>query len=102
MASAEDEAAFLLVMTIAKAEHLVAVVVLREAPDAATIFSKYPHEEGRVAVVLEVEGVPPTKAARAGKRLPAVGQGYVARDGDLNRDLRSPAAAAVRLQPEPT
>ena len=75
MASAEDEnAAFLLVTTVIKAEHIVAVVVLRAAPDAATIFPKYPHEKGRFAVVLEVEGAPPAQPARAGECLPASGQ----------------------------
>ena len=48
-----------------------------------------------------MEGAPPAQAMRAGERLPTAGQSYVARDGDLDRDPRSPAAATVCLQPEP-
>ena len=98
---AEGRLALILVMAVAKAKHLLVVVRLGAAPGAATIFPKHPHVEGRVAVLLEMEGAPPTQAARTGKRLPAVGQGYVARDRDLNRDRGSSAAAAIRLQPEP-
>ena len=65
--------ASLLVTTITKAEHLVAVVVLGAAPDTATIFPEHPHEEGRVAIVLEAEGTPPAQPARTGERLPAAG-----------------------------
>ena len=86
MAVAENKPAFALVTAVAEAEHLTTVVVLRAAPDAATIFPEHPHIEGRIAIVLEVEGAPPAQAARAGKRLPAAGQGCVARDGDLDRD----------------
>ena len=78
--------ALILVSTIAKAEHLLAVVHLRAAPGAATIFPKHPHIEGLSTIVLEVDGAPPAQAARAGKRLPATGQGCVARDRDLDRD----------------
>ena len=65
-----------------------------------TIFPKHPHEKGRSTIVLEVEGAPPAQAARAGKCLPAAGQGHVPGDGDLHRDLGSPAVAAVHLEPE--
>ena len=44
----------LLVPTIAKAEHLLAVVHLGAASGATTIFPEHPHEEDRVAVELEV------------------------------------------------
>ena len=83
----------LLVPTTAKAEHLLAVVHLGAASGAAIVFPEHPHEEGRVAVELEVEGAPPAQAARAGERLPTVGQNYVARDGDLDSNPRCPAAA---------
>ena len=73
MAGAEGGPAVTLVAAVAKAEHLIAVVVLGAAPDAPTIFSEHPHIEGRVVVVFEVEGAPPAQAARAGKRLPAAG-----------------------------
>ena len=63
--------ALVLITTIAKAEHLLAVVDLGAAPGAATIFPKHPHVEGRITVVLEMEGAPPAQATRAGKRLPA-------------------------------
>ena len=86
MAGAEGKPAFTLVAAVAETEHLTAVVVLRAAPDAAAIFPEYPHIEGRVAIVLEVEGAPPAQAACAGKRLPAVDQGCVACNGDLDRD----------------
>ena len=72
-----------LITTIAKAEHLLAVVHLGAAPGAATIFPEHPHIEGRPTVILEVERAPPAQAARAGKCLPATGQGYVAGGGDL-------------------
>ena len=88
-------------MAIIETEHLLAVVRLGAAPGAATVFPKHPHVEGRAAIELEVEGAPPAQAMRAGERLPAMGQSYVSRDEDLNRDPGSPAAAAVRLQPEP-
>ena len=65
--------ALILVMAIAKAEHLLAVVHLGAAPDTAAVFRKHPHVEGRVAVILEVEGAPPAQATRAGKRLPTAG-----------------------------
>ena len=86
MAGAEGTPAFTLVATVADTKHLTAVVVLRAAPDAAAIFPEHPHIEGRVAIVLEVEGSPPAQATRAGKRLPAAGQGCVARNKDLDRD----------------
>ena len=66
MAGAKDKPAFTLVAAVAKAKHLTTIVFLRAAPDAATIFPKHPHIEGRSAIVLEVEGAPPAKAARAG------------------------------------
>ena len=77
-------------------------MLFRSASGAATVFPEHPHVEGRVAVELEVEGAPLAQAARAGERLPTAGQSYVARDGDLDRDPRSPAAATVCLQQEPT
>ena len=61
MAGAEDKPAFTLVAAVPEAEHLTTVVVLRAAPDAATIFPEHPHIEGRVAIVLEVEGAPPPR-----------------------------------------
>ena len=89
--------ALALVAAVAEAEHLLAVVHLGAASGATTVFPEHPHEEGPVTVELEVEGAPLAQAARAGERLPTAGQSYVARDGDLDRDLRSPAAAAVCL-----
>ena len=89
--------ALILITTIAKAEHLLAVVDLGAAPGAATIFPKHPHVEGRVTVILEMEGAPPAQASHAGECPPTTGQSYVARDGDLNHNPRSPAAVAVRL-----
>ena len=38
--------ALILVSTVAKAEHLLAVIHLGAAPDLATIFPKHPHVEG--------------------------------------------------------
>ena len=84
--SAEGKAILTLVTTVTKAEQLAAVVVLGAAPDAPTVFPEHPHVEVRIAVVFEVEGASPAQAARAGKRLPAAGQGCVARDRDLDRD----------------
>ena len=49
--------ALILVMAIAKAEHLLAVVHLGAAPSAAIILPEHPHIEGRVTVILEMEGV---------------------------------------------
>ena len=91
--------ALLLIMTVTKAEHLLTIVDLGAAPDAATVFPKHPHVEGRVTVILEMEGAPPAQATRAGKRTPTAGQ--IARGGDFDCNLRSPAAATVCLQPEP-
>ena len=82
---------------ITEIEHLLAVVRLGVAPGAGTIFPKHPHVEGHITVILEVEGAPPAQAARAGERLPTMGQSYVARGRDFNRDLGGPAAAVVRL-----
>ena len=92
MAGAEDKPAFALVMAVAEAEHLTVVVVLRAAPDAAAIFPEHPHIEGRVAIVLEVEGAPPAQAASTGKRLPAIGQSH----GNLPR--RAGTAMALTRQ----
>ena len=58
MVAAEGRLALILVAIITKAEHLLTVVRLGAAPDAATIFPKHPHIEGRSAIVLEVEGTP--------------------------------------------
>ena len=49
----------LIIPTIAKAEHLLAVVHLGAASGAMTVFPEHPHEEARVNVELEVEGAPP-------------------------------------------
>ena len=49
-----------------------------------------------------MEGAQPAQATRAGECLPTAGQSYVVRDGDLDCNPRSPAAATVYLQPEPT
>ena len=94
--------ALILVMTIIMDEHLLAVVDLRAAPGAATIFPKHPHVEGCITIVLEMEGAPPAQAAHVGERMPTTGQSYVARGGDLNHNPRSSAAATVCLQAEPT
>ena len=69
--------ALIFITTIAKAEHLLAVVHLGAAPGAATIFPKHPLIEGRITVVPEMEGAPPAQAARGGECLPTVGQSYV-------------------------
>ena len=58
-------------------------VVFRAAPSAATIFPKHPHVEGGIAVELEVQGAPAAQATRAGKRLPAMGQGQAPGREDL-------------------
>ena len=101
MAGTEGRPTVTLISAIAKAEHLV-VVVLGAAPDAATIFPKYPHKEGRVAVILEVEGTPPAQSTRVGERLPTASQECVAYGGDLDCNPRSLVAVVVRLQPETT
>ena len=62
-----------------------AVVVLRAAPYAATIFPKHPHVEGGIAVKLEVQGAPTAQATRAGKHLPTAGLGQAPGCGDLQR-----------------
>ena len=85
---------------VIKAKLIAVLVVFGEAPCAAAIFPKHPHVEGRDAVVLEVEGAPPAQATRAGKRLPATGQGHVPGGGNFDPDPRSLAATAVSLQPE--
>ena len=77
--------ALILVTTIAEAKHLLVVVDLGAAPGAATIFPKHPHVDGGVAVELEVQGAPATQASRAGKRLPAAGQGQAPGREDLQR-----------------
>ena len=71
------------ILVSAGAGQAAAVVVLRAAPGTATIFPEHPHLEGGVTIELEVHGTPPAQAARAGKRLLAVRQGLVPRDGDL-------------------
>src|SRR4051812_42157770 len=45
--------ALLLVPTITKDEHILAVVHLGAAPGAATIFPKQPHVEGRITIIHE-------------------------------------------------
>ena len=76
------------------------IVVLRAAPSAATIFLEHPHVEGGIAVELEVQGAPPVQTTRAGKRLPAAGQGQAPGCRDLQQRLGGSAAATVRLKPE--
>ena len=56
MAGAEGDPAFTLVAAVAEAGHLTTVVVLRATPEGTAIFPEHPHIEGRVAIVLEVEG----------------------------------------------
>ena len=92
--------ALVLVAAVPEAKHLLAIVHLGAAPSAVTIFPKHPHVEGRSTFVPEVEGAPPAQAARAGKCLPAAGQGYVARGGSLDRNPRGLATATIHLQPE--
>ena len=72
------------ITAIVKAKLAIRTAVLGAAPCAATVFPKYPHVEGREAVVLEVEGAPPAQPPPAGKCLPAMGQGHVAGGGDLD------------------
>ena len=79
---------------------MAAVVVLRATPSAATIFPEHAHVEGGIAVELEVQGAPPDQTARAGKRLPAAGQGQAPGRGDLQRSPGGSAAATIRLEPE--
>ena len=86
MVAAEARLALVLIATINKAERLLAVVRLGAAPGAATIFPEHPHIEGRFTIVPEVEGAPPAQAARAGERVLATGQGYVAHGGILDRN----------------
>ena len=62
---------------------MAAVVVLRVAPSAATIFLEHPHVEGGITVELEVQGAPPAQTTCAGKRLPAVDQGQAPGSKDL-------------------
>ena len=50
-----------------------AVIILRAAPSAATIFLEHPHIEGGIAVEFEVQGAPPDQTTCMGKRLPAAG-----------------------------
>ena len=99
--AAEGGLALVLVATVPKAEYLLTIVRLGATPGVTTIFPKHPHIEGRSTIVPEVEGAPPAQAVRTGECLPTAGQGYVARSGSLDRNPRGPAAAAVRLQPEP-
>ena len=75
--------AFALVTAVAKAEHLVTIIIFREAPNVAAIFSEHPHVEGGITVKLEVQGAPTAQATRAGKRLPTAGQGQAPDRGDL-------------------
>ena len=79
---------------------MAAVVVLRVAPSAATIFLEHPHIEGGITVELEVQGALPAQAARGGKCLPATGQGQAAGCRDLQRSLGGSATGTVRLKPE--
>ena len=81
--AADHVPTFVFISAIAEAKQLVAVIVFGAAPNAAAIFSEHPHVEGGVAVELEMQDAPPAQAARAGKRLPVVGQGHTPGDGDL-------------------
>ena len=100
MIADEGGLALVLIATVPKAEYLLTVVRLGAAPGATTIFPKHPHIEGRSTIVPEVEGAPSAQAARAGERLPATGQVYVARGGSLDRNPRGLVIAAIRLRPE--
>ena len=60
-AVAKGEFALNLVTTVSQAELVVAAAVLGVAPCAATIFPKHPHEEGRDAILLKVEGTLPPR-----------------------------------------
>ena len=68
--------ASLLVTAVAKAEHLIAILVFMAAANTAAMFSKHPHVEGCIAVIIEEEGAPPAQTTRTGKRLPAPSQRY--------------------------
>ena len=85
---------------IAGAGFLAAVVVLRAAPCAATIFPEHPHVEGGIAVKLKEQGAPPDQTTRASKRLPAAVQGQAPGCRDLQRSPGVSAIATVRLKPE--
>ena len=101
-AATEGEVTLVFVMAIAKDKHLTTIVVIfRAASGTAAVFSEHPHKEGGVAVELEVKGAPLAQATSVGKCLPTVSQGHVPGDGNLQRNPRGSAAAAVRLKPEP-
>ena len=80
--SAADHARAI-VFIVARAGPTTAVVILRAAPSAATIFPEHPHVEGGIAVELEVQGAPPAQTTRAGKRLLVAGQGQAPSCRDL-------------------
>ena len=69
--------------TNAGAGHAAAVIVLGAASGTAAVFPEHPHVGGGITVKLEVEGAPPAQATRAGKCLPAAGQGRLLGDKDL-------------------
>ena len=79
---------------------MAAIIILRATPSAATIFLEHPHIEGGIAVELEVQGAPPDQTTRAGKRLPAAGQGQAPGRGDLQRSPGGSAAATIHLEPK--
>ena len=72
-----------LIAAIAETEHLLTIIRHEAAPGAATIFPKHPHVEGGIVVELGVQSAPPDHTTRAGKRLPAGGQGQAPGCGDL-------------------
>ena len=71
--TAEGRLALILATTVTKAEHLLTIVRLGAAPGAATIFPKHPHVEGRITVIIEMEGAPLAQAAHGGECLPTTG-----------------------------
>ena len=69
--------------TNAGAGSTAAVIVLGAASSMMVVFPEHPHVEGGVAVELEVQSASSAQAARAGKCLPATGQGCLPGGGDL-------------------
>ena len=58
--------------------------ILGAAPCAAAVHPEHPHKKGREAIVLKVEGAPPTQDSCTGERPPTSGQGHVACSRDLD------------------
>ena len=59
--------------TDVKAKIIVAAAIFWAAPCVAVVFPEHPKEEGRKAIILEVEGAPPAQAPRVGECLPTMG-----------------------------